>query len=327
MIGKIAPIEKAFSNSINTIDQQLAKNGYTRFPGTTETFLPYKELSGKYRNGLDPTAEYLKKLPKEAYEAEVERITKLKKDLEDRIGVSGILEPTSPFWNFATPESTMKQKFGTDLKVVPVKLGNETQYFDLNSQDIMKVITWCWIKVHPGIAPSLEAYKQGAVSADTKYYVVDDEAENKDTYNRKKEINKAIVAFESLTPTKRKQISRLMGIPVTESTTEEVVYNLMDTQLKETEFKSGAYKGLAPVKLFNELLAIDEDRLKVKDLIEQAFAHNIYRYGTGGKVLEGTQVVASDKNDLTAFLLDEKNQMDLIALEKKLEVKKIEKVA
>lgn len=322
--GKIAPIPKQYSNVINTIDQQLSKNGYARFPGTTQTFLPYKEVSGKYRTGLDDEAAYLDRLPEETREAEKKRIRIDKARLEADLGVPGILDPTSLFWNFAASEADLKAKFGTDVKVSPVKIGNSEVVFDTSSA--LKEIAWHWIRVHPGIASSLEKYKQGAISADVKYYVVDDEAENTQTYNRKKEINKAIVAFEDMAPTKRKQIARLMGLPITESTKEEVVYNLIDSLLKETEFKDGAHKGLAPVKLFNDLLKTTDSRLKVKDLVEQAITHSIYRFGQGGKLQEGGITIATSKEELVEFLLDEKQQLDLIALEKKLTNKKIEKL-
>ncbi len=116
-----------------------------------------------------------------------------------------------------------------------------------------------------------------------------------------------------------------MGLAVTDSSTEETVYNLIDSQLKETEFTTGAFKGLAPVKLFNDLISTTDSRLKVKDLVEQAITHSVYRFGQGGKLQEGGITVAGSKEDLVEFLLDEKNQMDLIALEKKLINKKIEK--
>lgn len=321
--GKIAPIKRQFSNVINTIDQQLDRHGYSRYPGTTEMFLPYKELSGKYRTGLDPEAPYLMRMSEEDRVAEVKRITEDKKRIESILGIKGILEPTSLFWNFSASKEQLMKAFGAELRVSPVKIGNSEEFFDLS--DVMKEITWYWIKVHPRVAPSLDAWKRGEVSAEVKYYVVDDEAEQRDTYKRKSEINKAIVAFENLTPTKKKQIARLMGLPVTESTTEEAVYNLIDTQLKETEFREGANKGMAPVKLFNELISSTDGRIKVKDLVKQAITHSIYRYGQGGKLLEGGVPVATSEEELVEFLLDDKNNLDLIALEKKLKSKKIEK--
>lgn len=321
--GKIAPIKKPYSGTLNTIDQQLDKHGFTRFPGTSEMFLPFKEISGKYRTGLDIKAPYLDRLSEEDKKAEIERIKETKERLENALGVPNILEPTSLFWNFAAAKEQLVAKFGAELRVSPVKIGNDEEYFD--TSDPMKEIAWNWIKVHPRIAPSLDAWRRNEVPAEVKYYIVDDEAEQRDTYSRKKEINKAIVAFESLSPTKKKQIARLMGLPVTESTKEEMVYNLIDTQLKETEFREGKNKGLAPVKLFNELINTTDDRIKVKDLVEQAFTHSIYRPGQGGKVLEGGITIATSKEELVEILLDEKNQVDLIALEKKLTSKKLEK--
>lgn len=324
-IGKIAPIRKEYNSTFNTIDQQLAKNNFFRFPGTTITLLPHKEASGKYRTGLDVKAAYLNNLSLEDREAEIKRITEDKARLEEALGLpdSGVLDPTSPFYNFAASSASLIKRFGTDIKVSPIKLGTNEVFFNMDGTDVMKEITWNWVKVNPRIAPSLDAYRRGEVPSDTQYYIVDDEAETKDTYSRKKEINKAIVAFESLTPSKKKQIARLMGLPVTEDTKEETVYNVVDSQLKETEFKSGKNKGTAPVRLFNELLKETDDRIKVKDLVEQALTHNIYRISAGGKIVEGETTISASKEDLVETLLDEGNQMDVIALEKKLNNKKL----
>lgn len=324
-IAKISPIRKEFSNTFNTIDQQLAKHGYFRAPGSTATFLPHKEVSGKYRTGLDPEAPYLNNLSEEDKEAEIKRINEDKARLEKDLGVEGkgILDPTSPFYNFAASSQTLKERFGTELKVSPVKLGNDDMIFNLDGKDVMKEITWNWLSVNPRIAPSLEAYKNRKVPADTQYYIADDEAENKDTYRKNKAINDAIAQFNALTPTKRKQIARLMGLPVTEDTKEEVVYNIVDKQLKEGEYKDGPNKGVSPVRLFNELVKTTDERLKVKDLIEQALTHSVYRIGVGNKIMEGEVVASPSKEDMVEHLLKVENQMELIALEKKLNNKKI----
>lgn len=321
-IGKVAPIQKTYGDEINTIDQQLSKNGYNRFPGTMEMVLPYKEKSGRYRTGLDIHAPYLLRLAEEDRLAEIERITKDKERLEAELGVPNILDSNSLFYNFAATKSALVAKFGTELQITPVKLGEKEEYF--NFSNIMAEIAWNWLKVHPRIAPSLEAFRNGSVSQDVKYYIVDDEAEGKELYNKKKEVNRAITAFEALTPTKKKQIGRLMGLPITEEVTEETVYNLIDTELKQTEFKSGKNKGSSPIRLFNELLKMTDDRLRVKDLIEQSLIHNIYRVGQGGKIIEGGLTIATSQEELVEFLMDDKNQLDLIALENKLKGKKIE---
>lgn len=321
--GKVAPISKDYNSTFNSMDQQLAKEGFTRFPGTTEMFFPYKENSGKYRTGLDVSAPHLNRLSAEDRKAEIKRIEEDKKRLEDKLGVPGLLDSNSPFYNFAASKEQLKKRFETELQVSPIKMGTQEEFFNLD--DAMAEITWNWIKVHPRIAPSLDSYRKGDVPSEVKYYIVDDEAETKETYNRKREINTAIVEFEKLTPTKKKQIARLLGLPVTESTKEEQVYNLIDTQLKETEFREGKNKGLAPVRLFKELLATTDERIKVKDLVEQALTHSIYRIGNGGKILEGGVPIATSKEELVEHLLDEANQVDLLALDKKLTSKKIEK--
>lgn len=322
--GKIAPIQRQYGNTINTIDQQLAKNGYQRFPGTFEMLLPYRESSGRYRTGLDIDAPYLNRLSEEDRKAEIVRIKADKKRLETTLGIPGLLDPNSIFYNFGSSVEQLKSKFnGSDLQVAPVKLGDKEEYFD--TENIAKEIAWNWIKVHPRIAPSLDAWKNGQVSPDVKYYVVDDEVENRESYNRRKEVNKATIAFEDLSPTKKKQIGRLMGLPITESTTEETTYNLMDAELKKTEFTTGKFKGSSPIRLFNELVIMTNDRLRVKDLVQEALNHSLYRTGQGGKILEGGVTIATSQEELVEDLLDEKHQVDLIALEKKLKVKKIEK--
>lgn len=312
---KIAPIIKAYDNDakIKTLDQQLAKHGLTRAPGTFETFLPYKESSGKYRTGLDVNAPYLQRLSEEERESEINRIIEDKARLEDTLGVKGILDPTSIFYNFAASREQIKARFGgSELQTTPIRLGEKEEFFD--TTDPLKEIQWNWLKVHPRVAQSLDK-----VLPEVKYYIVDEEASNVEVYNKKKEINKAIIAFDSLSPTKKKQIARLMNLPVTEDTKEEVVYNLVDNELKEKT----QIKGANPVRLFNELLKTTDGRLEVKDLVKQAITHSIYRFGKLNKIEEGGRPVANTEDELVEFLLDDGNQLDLIALKDKLRVKKI----
>lgn len=323
-IGKVAPIAKQYGDQVNTIDQQLNKNGYQRFPGTMEMLLPYKEVNGRYRTGLDVDASYLLRLADEDREAEIKRITEDKKRIESVLGVPGILNSNSIFYNFAASKEQLVAKFGTDLQASPVKLTDKEEFFD--GEEIGKEIAWNWLRVHPRIAPSLDAYKAGKVSSDVKYYIVDDEAETRESYNKNKEINKAIVAFEDLSPTKKKQIGRQMGLPITESTKEETVYNLMSDVLREKEFKVGKLKGSSPLRLFNELIIMSDDRLKVKDLVTEAMTHSVYRPAQGGKITEGGITIAESELDLVEILLKEDKQQDLLILEKKLKVKKIDKL-
>ena len=126
-----------------------------------------------------------------------------------------------------------------------------------------------------------------------------------------------------MTPEKKRKVARLLGLPVTEDTKEEVVYNLVDNLLKQTEFKNGKHAGLSPVEVFSRFADMKENLLHIKDLVKQAIAHSIYRIKPNGKVYEGEFEIAQDEEDLVKFLIDEDNQDELITLEQKLKGKKI----
>jgi hypothetical protein len=129
-----------------------------------------------------------------------------------------------------------------------------------------------------------------------------------------------------MTPDKKKKVARLLGLPVTEDTKEEVVYNLVDNILKQTEFKNGKYSGLNPIEVFNRFAEMKESLLHIKDLVKQAITHSIYRVKPNGKVYEGEFEVATDEEDLIKFLADDDNQDELLILEGKLKTKKLASV-
>jgi hypothetical protein len=129
-----------------------------------------------------------------------------------------------------------------------------------------------------------------------------------------------------MTPEKKKKIARLLGLPVTDDTKEEVVYNLVDNTLKQTEFKSGKFQGLNPIEIFGRFADMKENLLHIKDLVKQAIAHSVYRLKPNGKIYEGEFEVAKDEDDLVKFLADDDNQDELITLEQKLKTKKLASV-
>lgn len=321
--GKISPIVKEYGTDFLTQEGSLAKAGYCRTPGTSRILLPFKE-NGKYRTGLDENAEYLYRMfpDKEARDAETKRIK------EDRIRLERITGlDLSPITKKDSNGHDIPcyYNFGADLpedrRVTPVKLGTQDRFFNFN--DPIEEITWNWVKVNPQIAPSYEAYQRGDVHpAHVQYYVSDEDVESKLLYDKKQTVNKAIADLEVMSPEKRKQVGRLMGLPISENTKEKQVYILMDSTLKEGEFKTGEHKGLSTIKMFNDLASLKTDRLHVKDLVGQAMKHSIYRIGAGGKIYEGGNKVAETPQELTEWLLDDKNQEDLLALEKKLNIKK-----
>ena len=316
-LGKISTLKKDYNNSqLQTMQGGLAAKGLTRIPGAGVFKYPYKELDGKYRTGLDPDASYIKRIqdPTER-ELEKERVTKLKKKLELELGDVD-LGPRSSFWNYGLSVSN-----DDNLHVQPVKLMDGDNIFDLSNP--LQELQFSWLRVHPTIASSYQAWERGDYPADTQFYVADDEIENAVLFKKKQLINKAIVKFDGMSPEKKKKVARLLGLPVTDNTTEESVYNQVDNLLKQTEFKNGKFSGLDPVKVFNQFADMKENLLNIKDLVKQALHHSIYRMKPNGKIYEGEFEVAMDEDELVKMLADDDNQDTLLTLEGKLKSKKI----
>ena len=148
----------------------LALKGLTRIPGTGVFKYPYKELDGKYRTGLDADASYIRRIsdPLER-ELEVERVTELRKKLEYALGDID-LGPRSNFWNYGLSTSSDDTKH-----VQPEKLLDGDNLFDLSIP--FRELAFSWLRVHPTIASSYQAWERGEYPADTQFYVADDEIE------------------------------------------------------------------------------------------------------------------------------------------------------
>lgn len=315
-IGKISTIKREYTNTgLQTMQSGLAQRGMTRVPGTGVFKYPYKELDGKYRTGLDPEAGYIKRIadPTER-ELEIKRVKELRDSLQQKLGDID-LGPRSPFWNYANSTSTEDT-----LHVQPEKLFDGDNLFDLNNPQ--RELAFAWLRVHPTIASSYQAWEAGDYPADTQFYVVDDEIESEILYKKKTLINRAIAKFDSMTPDKKKKVARMLGLPVTDNTTELMVYNMVDNLLKESEFKSGKFQGLSTVEVFNRFADMKDNLLHIKDVVKQAIAHSIYRVKPSGKVYEGDNEVGKDEDDVVKYLADDDHQEDLIMLEKKLKAKK-----
>jgi len=309
--GKISVIKKEVSvGGVKTMDKALRAAGYTRVPGTGVTLFPYKELNGKYRTGLDPEASYIERIQDPHEQAiEMERVTRLKAKLEKALNID--LGPRSKFWNYTSNE---------EIKISPIKLSDGDNLFDLS--DPLKELTYSWLRVHPMIASSYQAYLRGDYPSSVQFYVADDDIEDKITYKKKQQVNRAIVQFEEMTPDKKKKVARLMGLPITDNTKEEYVYNQMDTLLKKLEFDKGEYANLSTIEVFNRFSGMDEGLLEVKDLVRQAIKNSIYRIKGSGRIFEGDNQIAESEDDLVKYLMDDEHQDELIILEKKLNIKK-----
>lgn len=310
--GKISSLKKEYSKNTGSLESSLAANGYSRFPGTGVRLVPYKEANGEYRTGLNPNAAYLKKISdEENRKFEIERITKLKAELEEATGLD--LGPRSDYYSKIFDDSAT-------VKAQVVRLKEGDNVYDLN--DPFAAITYEWLRVHPMIASSYQAYERGEYPSNTQFYVNDENIEEELKYKKKTLVNRAIATLENLSLEKRQKVARLVGLPVSDNSKEKFVYNLLDSFIKQQEIKTGEYKGSNPIDLFNKFAEMDNKLVNTKDLVDQAIKHSIYRVTKGGRITEGNQEIARSKEELVDFLLDDKNQDDLLALEEKLKIKK-----
>ena len=160
------------------MESGLAQRGMTRVPGTGVFKYPYKEVDGRYRTGLDPDAFYIKRIadPVER-ELEVSRIKDLLERLSAALGDVD-LGPRSQFWNYSLSTSSEDM-----LHVQPVKLMDGDNRFDFSSP--FRELTFAWLRVHPAIASSYQAWERGDYPAETQFYVADEDVEGEIVYRKK----------------------------------------------------------------------------------------------------------------------------------------------
>ncbi len=306
----ISPYIKEYSQSSKSQESSLAAHGMLRAPGTTRPFLPHKEATGKYRTGLDKSAQYLMKMSKEERKIEEDKIDTMLATLQEAFpGVD--FGPNSKVWNVWGD---------SPVKASKVNAANTDVYLHPD-KNIMDLLTYAWVRVSPVIAKNKAAIENGECS-DCQYFLSDEVAETKVMFNKKIAVNKATASLEKLKddPTKIKKVARLMGLPVSDDTSLERCYVLLDTELKESQIRRGDNAGRGTIGLFNEICELSDDVLNVKDLVEKAIRHNIYRE-TGDKLTEGTLTIADSKADLVRSLMKPENQKDFLALQARVKVK------
>jgi len=310
--GKISIIKKEYNKNSGSLEATLAANGYQRFPRTGLWLEVYCEPNGSYRTGLDENAAYIAKLPTEEQRvAERARVKELRETLEAEAG--GVdLGPRSDYY-------VKRNDDRLQFRARPVKLVEGDNMFPLDN--IEAAITFAWLRVHPMVASSYQAYERGEYPSSTQFYVNDENIEEDIVFKKKSTKNKAINILETMSLEKRKKVARLLGLPVSDDSKESFVYNLLDSWLNTNEVKDGDFKGGYPVDVFLQIASYDEKLLHIKDLIDLGIKHSVLRQKSG-RLYDGANEVARDKEEYVNFLILDKNQEDLIALETKIRAKK-----
>jgi hypothetical protein len=94
---KVSPIKKTYNANFKTFESSLSDKGYARSPGTKRYLMPKVEADGRYRTGLDKTAQYIKKMAPEEQKAEFEFIDKSLAILKEAYSDTDF-GPRSPVW-------------------------------------------------------------------------------------------------------------------------------------------------------------------------------------------------------------------------------------
>lgn len=312
-IAKINSIKRVSGSEEKTTANSLATKGYNRQPGAFVRLVPYKEADGRYRTGLDEKGAYIDKFPKEQQVIEREKVLALRKKLEDATKMN--LDSRSDYYS-----GVYGPNYGTRKVAESVKLKDGENVFNLD--DPFQAITFAWLSCHPMIAMSYEHYRTGKAGPNVQYYVSNPEVEDKIVYNENKAINKAIVELDEMTPEKMKMVGKLLGLPISDNDSEPQVYNQLDKFIKSGEIKTGDNKGFRAVALFHNVVNLKDDLMAVKATIKDAISLGVYRK-KAGVVYEGEASIADDEDMLLRRLASAKGQTEYLALEKKIQDKKL----
>lgn len=307
--GKISPVKAAEgAHAPNSIKGALQKIGLNRMPGTLKRYAPFKELDGTYRTGIDPNANYILQMPEAEREQEKAKVNSYLEKAQELYGPNINLGPRSTFWTQAA------KKYGDD-DVAPfafLKDGDNIYHFN-SPRDF---ITYCYLRVHPKIAPSGNSLFDARYSR-CEYYVNDYDVEIAVAYAAKTKIAKANKKLDSLSESKQRMIARQLGLAVSDIGGKEALYVSISDYIEESRNK----KTSTNVDTFMALVDMKDDNLKVRDIVHQAQQYGII-VKTKGVIYRGQDMVATTIDEYVNFLSELKNQDILIALETELSLKR-----
>jgi hypothetical protein len=295
----IRPYKKPVSNP-RTLEGSLAQNGYTFIPGTARKFYPRVDSRGVIRTGLDENSAKLKGiLDLKTREQEMQRVKQLKEYYESLLDES--LEPNSTFYD--------------EIKENGIGLEDGDNIF--NMENPRDAVNFYWLMETEMVAPSLDAIESGEFDGSMiRFYVFDGTVETKSTFERKKRINSAIAALDKMSAIKRKKVQKLIGLGLSNTSSEEEVYNAIDEYLRTPS----SALGQDPIENFIRITSYSEDLLDVKALIKDLVDTNIVRV-KGSVVYEGEHVWSKSVEEFELFLADPKNTVEYESFKDKLKQK------
>jgi hypothetical protein len=309
-IGKISYITKEQGPDMGkSIQSSLLQLGYNRIPNSYITLTIYKERDGRYRTGLDPEANYIKFMSEEDAAQEIARVTALKEQLEKTSGIPD-LSPRSDFYRgMFNPDPSIP-------RVTSARLKGETNTFNLN--DPFEAITYAWLRVHPEVAPSHDAYTRGEANPrcpapmNCFFYVQDEDRETIVAFQYNSLLNKCVGILDTMNTSKRYKVARLLSLPVTFRDNEQKVYVILDRFIKEIPKRNK----MENINLFIRMCEMTEENLQIRFLVKEALRLNVYRLYKG-ELFEGKTRLAKNEEERVIDLSTINRHEELLALEEK----------
>jgi len=293
------------------LSRSLKANGLNRFPGTVVRKVPYLEVNGEYRTGLDEDALYIQKMPPEEAEIEKAYVRNLYQMAKKMYGTKVDLSPSSDFYH------KMLQDGNPNAPRCPwCRFEEDSIEFHINDKK-EDLIVYAYMRVRPDVAPSKEDSQIGKYAHAT-HFVDDQNIEDEKAYKIKTLVAKAIVTLESLSLERRKKVGRQLGLNITDNTTEANTYKQIDDFIKESE----ATKSRSNAEKFLKFAEMKVENLEIRDVIHQATQLNVLRKKPDGTYWRGENLFGKDYEAVVAKLTDEDNQDDLLAIQDELKMKK-----
>lgn len=328
-IAFICSIKKNISTAnIKTIEAELSKQGHARFPGTGVRLAPDRDKSGRYKTGLDPEAEYISHMGETEAAIERKRVTEWRLQLQKALGFTDKSRQMDedyglgPFSEYYT-RMFENDFYGTSKVAQPALIRETTVKFDLDTP--LEKLMYSWLRVHRRVAPSYQHYRNGSLENVDQilFYVKEPELENQLIYEEETKINKAIAILTQLdetAPSELARIARLLGLPVSDRSSKQEIYKLVNAYIKQGDVKEGEYKGRKAIQVFMELTSSKKDNLEVKDIVKQAIAMNAIR--REGKTLWiGEKQIGKNEKEVVEFFLTPDGQEYLLAVKAEINAK------
>jgi hypothetical protein len=203
---------------------------------------------------------------------------------------------------------------GTDKRCPLAVLKDGDNVFNLDIKE--QAIVYAYLRVHDKeVAPSAESLLTGNYSR-CSFYVNDSDVESERAYKSRSKVNKAISQLDTISTEKQKQIARVIGLPVTDSTKQSIVYNTLDKYIKDSENPRTSDHS----DVFMKYVTMKDDNLVVMDTVKQCITYNILR-NPNGAVYKGESFIAGNEAEACKYYANPKKQQEYLLLQEELKLK------